>query len=179
RRPATRITAAPSKQQGLIAIERAESPRLFPVSFAARILPVFNFTLRSRLATFPITLLLFFLAREVRSQTVWTNASGDWFSPANWSADVPNSSIDAQINNGGTAQIGSAGATTANLYLGFTGVDSGNLLVTGSGAIRNSNLLAVGHGGKGIVTVQNGGTLSDAFGNIGKLIDGNGTDMVE
>ena len=150
-----------------MAIERAESPRLFPLSFVAPILPVFNFTLRSRLATLPITLLLFFLAREVRAQTIWTNASGDWFSPANWSADVPNSSIDAQINNGGTAQIGSAGATTANLYLGFTGVDSGNLLVTGSGAIRNSNLLAVGHGGKGTVTVQNGGTLSDAFGNIG------------
>lgn len=135
--------------------------------------------LRSRVATFPIALLLFASAGVASAQTIWTDASGDWFNPANWSAGVPNSSTDAQITNSGTAQIGSAGATAPNLYLGFNGVDSGNLLVSGSGTLRNSSLLAVGHSGSGKVTVQNGGTLSHPFGNIGNLAGSNGTVLVE
>ena len=42
--------------------------------------------------------------------TVWTDGTGNWFTPANWSAGVPNSSPIADINNGGTAQITSSGA---------------------------------------------------------------------
>ena len=134
--------------------------------------------LRSRVATFSIALLLFFSTRAACAQTIWTDASGDWFNPANWSVGVPNSSTDAQINNSGTAQIGLAGATAPNLYLGFNGVDSGNLLVSGSGTLRNS-LLAVGHSGSGKVIVQNGGRLSHVFGNIGDLAGSNGAVVVE
>ena len=172
-------TIPPNKQQDLVTIERASARRLSPVSFIARIPSALIAKLRSRVAIFPLSLPLFFLARVACAQTIWTDASGEWFKPANWSADVPNSSIDAQINNGGTAQIGSAGATTANLYLGFTGDDSGNLLVTGPGAVRNSTLLAVGHAGKGTLTVQNGGAVANVFGNIGDLVGGNGTALIE
>src|SRR4051812_2478958 len=116
-----------------------------------------------------IALLLFFSAHAAFAQTIWTARSGDWFHPANWSVGVPNSSIDAEINNDGTIQIDLAGATTRNCYLGFNSVDSGNLLVVGAGTLGNNNFLAVGHSGRGKVTVQNGGKLSHVFGNIGNM----------
>ena len=37
-------------------------------------------------------------------QTIWTDGTGDWFLGANWSAGVPNSSTQAQVNNTGLSK---------------------------------------------------------------------------
>ncbi len=64
-------------------------------------------------------LLFFALSRVASAQTIWNTQSGDWFQTTNWSAGVPDSATDAQINNGGTPQIDAAAATANNLTLGF------------------------------------------------------------
>ena len=53
--------------------------------------------------------LLLAYAPAFSQTTTWTDGTGNWFMPANWSAGVPNSSTIADINNGGTAQITSSG----------------------------------------------------------------------
>jgi hypothetical protein len=58
------------------------------------------------------------LADSCTQQTNWRVISGDSFDGTNWSAGVPNSSKSAQINNGGTATISSAGAVSCDLTLG-------------------------------------------------------------
>src|SRR5581483_6127922 len=67
------------------------------------------------------------------AQTVWTDGSGDWFVGTNWSAGVPNSSTQAQINNGGTAQITTTGAAAASILLGWNDVSElGTLNISGA-----------------------------------------------
>lgn len=127
---------------------------------------------------FPIALSILFLVRVTHAQTSWTDASGDWFKIENWSGGVPNSSTDAVINNNGTPQIALAGATAANLHLGDGPIDSGNLLVSGSGTLTSS-FLAVGNSGTGTVTVQSGGALSNSSANIANLSGSNGVVLVE
>jgi T5SS/PEP-CTERM-associated repeat protein len=141
---------------------------------------IFRFVdvLGCKAAIFPIALVFFFSPQGVRAQTIWTNASGDWFNPANWSIGVPNSSTDGEINNNGTARIALTGAATASLYLGFGPIDSGNLLVSGSGTLTSS-FLAVGSSGAGTVTVQSGGTLSNTSANIANVPGSNGAVLVE
>src|SRR2546425_1182686 len=122
---------------------------------------------------------LLLLAVPALAHTVWTDGIGDWFTPSNWSAGVPNFVDDAEINNGGTAQIGSPGAKAGNLYLGVGTFDSGNLLISGSGILTNSSGLLVGLSGSGVLTVQNGGAVSDFRGFVGTLADSNGSAVVE
>src|SRR6266700_5989064 len=62
--------------------------------------------------------------------TVWTDATGDWFTPANWSAGVPDSSTTAQINNGGTAQIIANGAAAGFVEMGVGAGDTGTLSIS-------------------------------------------------
>lgn len=51
---------------------------------------------------------------------IWTNTSfGDWFLPGNWDQGVPNSNTGVIINTGGTALIGTPGATCDYIWLGF------------------------------------------------------------
>src|SRR5690348_13608123 len=82
-------------------------------------------------------LILFFSALVPcigEAQTVWTDGTGDWFLGSNWSAAVPNSSTQAQINNGGTAQISASGAAAASILLGWNDVSElGNLSISGAG----------------------------------------------
>ena len=63
------------------------------------------------------------------AQTEWTAETGPWSDPDNWTDGVPDHSRDADISNGGTAQI-VADATAWNLYVGST-ADS-NLCVWGA-----------------------------------------------
>ena len=60
---------------------------------------------KSRSLLFFNAFLFVALARITSAQTIWNAQTGDWFQPANWSDGVPDSATDAQINNGGTAQI--------------------------------------------------------------------------
>src|SRR5881394_2398842 len=76
--------------------------------------------------------------------TIWTDATGDWFTPANWSAGVPDSSTTAQINNGGTAQIMASDAAASEVDLGVAAGDMGTLSVSGAGMLQVGGLMYVG-----------------------------------
>ena len=111
--------------------------------------------------------------------TTWTGGVGDWFNETNWSNDtVPNASLNALINNGGTAQITSAEAGVAETAtLGLNLVDSGTVTVDGTTASLSMSagcvntpegffpgLLSVGYAGTGTLNIKNGGTVSCLWG---------------
>ena len=91
--------------------------------------------------------------------TSWNDGTASWFDPTKWSNGVPNSSKDAFINNGGTANINSTGATACNLILGYNATQSGNVSVNG-GSLAVTNEVEVGAYGKGKLTITNGATVS-------------------
>jgi T5SS/PEP-CTERM-associated repeat protein/autotransporter-associated beta strand protein len=100
--------------------------------------------------------------------TLWTNpASGDWFAPANWSAGVPDplnpASLDARIDNGGTAEIVMPGAAVRRLTLGRLSVESGSLMVSG-GSLDVAESLFVGEAGDGTLTLAEAGEVEIAGG---------------
>lgn len=97
---------------------------------------------------------------SLSAQTVWTDGTGDWFDSGNWSAGVPNSSTNAQINNGGTAQITTNGAQANTIYLGFGSSDSGTVSISGSGNLSENGIFFIGESGAGIVNVTSGGAIS-------------------
>ncbi|PYJ00736.1 MAG: hypothetical protein DMF00_07000 [Verrucomicrobia bacterium] len=115
--------------------------------------------------------------------TVWTDATGDWFTPANWSAGVPDSSTTAQINNGGTAQIMASGAAANLVELGVVAGDVGTLSVSGTGILQDGGAINVGEGGTGTLNITKGGTASDSDATVGSgsgstgmvLLDGPGS----
>jgi T5SS/PEP-CTERM-associated repeat protein len=100
--------------------------------------------------------------------TTWRVSTGSWFVDANWSDDAPTSSKNADINNGGKADINSAGAEACLLTLGFGQSESGNVSVAG-GSLAVTNELEVGGHGKGSLTVTNGGTVSSGVLTIAAL----------
>ena len=94
---------------------------------------------------------------------LWTNSgSGDWFAPGNWSAGVPDplnaASLDARIDNGGTAEIGMPGAAVRRLTLGRLSGESGDLLVNG-GSLDVAESLLVGEAGDGSLTLAEAGEV--------------------
>ena len=104
------------------------------------------------------------------AQTVWTDGTGDWFVGTNWSAGVPNSSTQAQINNGGTAQI-TSGAAAASILLGWNDVSElGNLSISGAGRLTVQQDLAVGGLGNGTFNITSGAQVSDFTGEVGYTI---------
>src|ERR1700761_499706 len=72
--------------------------------------------------------------------STWTNTgSGNWTTPGNWdTGTVPSATVNADIENGGTAVVTSSGQTV--------------------------DLLQVGAAGTGSLVIQNGGTLTQASG---------------
>jgi T5SS/PEP-CTERM-associated repeat protein len=117
------------------------------------------------------------------AQTIWTDGTGDWFVGTNWSAGVPNSGTQTQINNDGTAQIITTGAVAQSILLGFDVPDIGNLSTSGSGALTVSADLAVGYGGSGTLSITNGADVSDLSDEVGYTIHSetgvNGTATVD
>jgi T5SS/PEP-CTERM-associated repeat protein len=115
--------------------------------------------------------------------TVWTDATGDWFTASNWSAGVPDSSTTAQINNAGTAQIMSSGAAASEVDLGVAAGDVGTLSVFGTGNLQDGGAMNVGEAGTGTVTITDGRTVSDSDATVGSgsgstgfvLVDGAGS----
>jgi T5SS/PEP-CTERM-associated repeat protein len=105
------------------------------------------------------------------AQTVWTDGTGDWFVGTNWSSGVPNSSTQAQINNGGTAQITASGAGAASILLGWNDVSElGNLSISGAGLLTVQQDLAVGGLGNGTLGITSGAQVSDFSGEVGYTI---------
>lgn len=97
------------------------------------------------------------------AQTSWTDGTDSWFVPTNWSAGVPTGGTDANINNGGTAQVGAAGATARRLNIGSNPADSGTVVVDGTGTLSVADVLNVGLTGRGTMNITNGGTVSTDF----------------
>jgi len=93
-------------------------------------------------------------------QTSWSDGTGDWFNGNNWSAGVPNSNITARINNGGTGQIGAAGAAASDLELGIDTAHSGTVTVDGSGELSVGAISTLGVNGTGTLNITNGGAVS-------------------
>ena len=113
------------------------------------------------------------LADSCIGQTNWSVPSGNWFDGMNWSGGVPTSSTSAQINNGGTATIGSMGAVSCDLTLGFNATQSGRVVVN-HGALAIQFDAAVATYGRGVLTITNGGTVTAALATIAALQDVSG-----
>jgi T5SS/PEP-CTERM-associated repeat protein len=127
-------------------------------------------------------------ASSTMSQTIWNDGTGDWFTPANWTPPgPPTATDDAEINNGGTAQIGAAGAVAQRLTLGNNNTDSGTVSVGAGGNLAVSLNLTVGEFGQGTFNVTGGGiaqtdelTLGLQNGSMGTvLVDGAGSKLTQ
>lgn len=93
--------------------------------------------------------------------TDWTGAIGDWFDPANWNSGVPTSGDQANINNGGTAQVGADGAASS-VWIGQNAGQSGALEVTGSdAALTAASGVFVGFSGGGTLGISGGGVVNN------------------
>ena len=131
----------------------------------------------------PLLALLVAAVPAFGQTTVWTDATGDWFAAGNWSAGVPDSSTTAQINNGGTAQIMSSGATASEVDLGVLAGDAGTLSIFDTGNLQDGGAMNIGQAGAGTLNITNGGSVSDASATVGAssgsigvaLIDGAGS----
>lgn len=73
------------------------------------------------------------------ADTVWKGTSGDWFSLANWSVEVPTDIDNADIDNGGTAQIASGNAIAGTLFMGDTKSESGTVNLSGGTFFANNS----------------------------------------
>ena len=126
------------------------------------------------------TVLFLAVTRLASSQTIWTGQTGDWFDATNWSDGVPDSSHDAQITNGGTADIAAGTAEVNNVFLAFDAANSGNLIVSDSAGLQAAGQLVVGALGTASLTIQNGATVTDEIGAIAQSANNSaGTALVE
>jgi len=110
----------------------------------------------------PAEVVFFFLGLlpldDISAQTrVWVGGTGDWNTAENWLPQGgPTFSEDAEIGNGGTAQLMDNGSVK-NLYLGFTS-GSGRLEVS-NGGLLTSEAVAVGTLGTGTLYLSTGGDV--------------------
>ena len=115
----------------------------------------------------------------------WNNpGTGDWFLPSNWTPGItaPGPGDNAQIDNGGTAQILSAGATAFQVFLGLTPTTGdGNLDIAGPGTlVAGGNIIVAYTGGTATFNITSGGTASNGFDAIiGFAAGTNGTATVD
>jgi hypothetical protein len=113
-------------------------------------------------AAFALSASSAFAQAQCLTITTWSGGTGSWFTVSNWNNGVPISSINAQVNNGGTAQIASSlqVANACSLTLGSNAGNSGNVLVdatTGGGTLNVTNSVVVA---KGVLTLTRGGTVN-------------------
>jgi autotransporter-associated beta strand protein/T5SS/PEP-CTERM-associated repeat protein len=99
-------------------------------------------------------------------QTAWTVETGSWFEAANWSQGAPSASVPAAINNGGMAQIASAGAAAAQTTLATAAGQSGFLTVSGTGSLSTQTFV-IGQGGSGDFSLTSGGTVTSTSASLG------------
>jgi T5SS/PEP-CTERM-associated repeat protein len=79
-----------------------------------------------------------------------------------------------------TIQNGGAVSNTSAGQLGNSGIGTGTVLVTGPGSTwTNGDNLDVGFSATGLLTIQNGGAVSNTLGRIGTLAGGSGTVIVD
>jgi T5SS/PEP-CTERM-associated repeat protein/autotransporter-associated beta strand protein len=137
--------------------------------------------------------------------TYWNAGTDNWFTTGNWDTNaVPTIADSAYIDNGGTAQVQTAGVVAEYLGIGF--FDTGNLEISSGGTLSistwshlgvqagssgtvivdgagstwsNSFGVTVGSSGTGTLTISNGGSVSSNLHFvIGELPSGTGTATV-
>lgn len=112
------------------------------------------------LGTFAAFALLTLGANNAALAITWDLVgTGDWNTAANWDPDgLPTASDTVNVNNGGTAQIGSEGAVANHLY-----IDGGSTIAFSGGATTTFTVEGshsyVGNGSTGTFT-QTGGAFS-------------------
>jgi hypothetical protein len=99
-----------------------------------------------------------FFSQTLFAQTVWQASTGSWSTPGNWSAGVPGSGTDVDIDNNGTAQISSGNALANSINLGQSSTQSGFVSITG-GTLAVTTQEVAGVAGAGTIT-QSAGTNS-------------------
>jgi T5SS/PEP-CTERM-associated repeat protein len=120
--------------------------------------------------------------------STWTGSTGNWFTSSNWSFGVPDCGgtcpinggpFEADINNSGTAQITTSGASACEVFLGKSSGDKGNLSVN-HGTLNQCNEMWVGYEGKGTLSITNGGAVTSFLGaSIASRQNSNGTVTVD
>jgi fibronectin-binding autotransporter adhesin len=93
-------------------------------------------------------------ACSTQAQDLWTAGDGDWFDGANWSTGVPTNITLAEVDNGGSANIGMPGAAASDLILGDGAADSGTVTLTDSATLAITNFLYVGGDGVGNLEIN-------------------------
>ena len=133
-------------------------------------------------------------------ETVWQrnpSSPGDWFTASNWNQGVPTSSIQAEVNNGGTVTLSSGNAEASTLLAGVYTPGSGKVVQYGAdltvpllylgwnastlgtyelwGGQLHAETLQIGVGGVGVLR-QYGGVLtatgSGTQGSVVSVYDG-------
>ncbi|ABS65205.1 outer membrane autotransporter barrel domain [Parvibaculum lavamentivorans DS-1] len=114
------------------------------------------------------------------ADSFWSGGAGDWFDPGNWAGGVPGAGDVAIVNNGGTAEIGAAGALSSIGSAGETAGNSGTVEVDGAGSTwAIGNTLYIGNSGTGTLNVTNGGAVSNNNAAIGTTATGSGTATID
>jgi hypothetical protein len=106
----------------------------------------------------------FAFAQTCTQTTNWRAGTGSWFTASNWDNGVPNSATNAQINNGGTAQITSSlqPANACTVTLGNGEFDSGTVSINGASgaALTVAGRVIVGNAGTGSATLVSGASVT-------------------
>jgi T5SS/PEP-CTERM-associated repeat protein len=102
----------------------------------------------SRLISAALAVMAYLQVTDAFAQTrIWNASTGNWATAANWTPNqLPNSGVDAEINNAGTAQLQVAGSVR-DLYLGVPIAGFGHLQLSAAGVLSGRDgLIAVGQG---------------------------------
>jgi T5SS/PEP-CTERM-associated repeat protein len=113
------------------------------------------------------------LAADCTTQTFWSDGAGSWLDGNNWTSDVPTSNTEAQINNGGTAQITNATADhTCALTLGYETAQQSGSVTVDNGRLPIDHEALIGRFGTGIMTIKNGSTVTAQTAVIAAFVQG-------
>ena len=112
-------------------------------------------------------LAIFVAAAPAAAQESWNAGTASWFTGSNWTpAGPPGAATTVTVGNGGTANIGAAGALSSNATIdnssaihvlsGGSWTDSGTSL----GFNLGGGAIIVGESGIGALNIDNGGTVT-------------------
>ena len=113
-----------------------------------------------------------------QADTFWTggtSAPQEWNTPIHWNNGIPNSGVDAHIDNGGTAGFSYVQQSGArSLFLGTMAGNSGYVLLNNPTSLTMDGTSYVGEKGTGVIT-QSNGTLNSPTLVVGNATTGAGT----